>query len=681
MSDFYRKFLAEDLRKAGVASGRQIFVAAFGKHPGWDDHIEDLGLESESLVYARSSLYVQGIRGQIDSGAWEKLDETQRLAGFKHLLLWQRAASGQTIIGRMWSSSDGKGRTRYPMIVCVHCAGVPLDWALAQVLPRLEQIEQACAATKSAADVRAILDRHRAELRAAMANAGTATESPITSTALSEFVNHSALGPEMEGWFRILHQMQSQMAMFAPGRFNLKGEVRPQQVRVPACAGSPAQNLLLWTKFFQTHVDAAVPLLFALPLDETWVDVTAGEPTPHEVFALRASPKAVPLASEVPYSLEPAFREKARAQIAAFAGDTAMRTRPAAASETSAPPPAAAGAKLKLLRWLGGGAAVLAVAALAVALTFGNRGKSKQVAAAPSPVVSQPAIPDDANAEAERKLAAAAEAERRRLAEEAEAKAKAAEMEKQRQIEEAAARAREAEAEAKARAEAEAQAKIEAKPPTEQAVLVASVPPSPIPETKPAVATSRYFTNHIGMEFVALRSDLFVGKYEVTQGEYNKVMGEKAAKFTGDHRLPVRSVTWAEAKEFCDKLTALEKKAAGTLPAGFVYDLPTLAQWDGLVGDATFEQAVIQKQNRSRRIPELVGTMAANNHGLHDVLGNVWEWCLDGEAPDTKAARGGAYNNPGTYNFKPLTVATVRKLGAAENSFDVGFRCVLVKMQ
>jgi len=159
MSEFYRRFLSEDVRKMGAPGGRQIFLAAFGKHPGWDDHVEDLGLESDSLVFAKTLLYVQGIGGQIDSGAWEKLDATQQLPAFKHAFLWQRGS--QVIVGRMWSSSDGKGRKRYPMIVCAHCAGIPIEAVLAQVLPRLEQIEQRCLSTNAASDVRATLDRHR----------------------------------------------------------------------------------------------------------------------------------------------------------------------------------------------------------------------------------------------------------------------------------------------------------------------------------------------------------------------------------------------------------------------------------------------------------------------------------------------------------------------------------------
>jgi hypothetical protein len=53
---------------------------------------------------------VNGIGGQIDSGAWEKLEPAQQLPDFNHIFVWQR--SGQILVGRLWSSSDGKGGTR-----------------------------------------------------------------------------------------------------------------------------------------------------------------------------------------------------------------------------------------------------------------------------------------------------------------------------------------------------------------------------------------------------------------------------------------------------------------------------------------------------------------------------------------------------------------------------------------
>ncbi len=52
MSDFYMRFLMEDGQRLEPETGRYIALGAFGKHPGWDDHIEDLGLETDSLIVA-----------------------------------------------------------------------------------------------------------------------------------------------------------------------------------------------------------------------------------------------------------------------------------------------------------------------------------------------------------------------------------------------------------------------------------------------------------------------------------------------------------------------------------------------------------------------------------------------------------------------------------------------------
>src|SRR5258708_11902189 len=115
--------------------------------------------------------------------------------------------------------------------------------------------------------------------------------------------------------------MEGQRCAFAPGRFSGKGEVsaiRPQQVRVPKCARAAAQSILLWTEFFVSQIDPAAPILLTVPLEDRWVEVTIGEPTPREFFCLRANPKALPLVNEVPYNLEQGFREQARQFLATF---------------------------------------------------------------------------------------------------------------------------------------------------------------------------------------------------------------------------------------------------------------------------------------------------------------------------------------------------------------------------
>ena len=71
MTRFQKVFLRDALH------GR-VILAGFGKHPAWDDHIDDIGLETESLVIAKRVIYSEGIASQISSGAWNQLENSRR---------------------------------------------------------------------------------------------------------------------------------------------------------------------------------------------------------------------------------------------------------------------------------------------------------------------------------------------------------------------------------------------------------------------------------------------------------------------------------------------------------------------------------------------------------------------------------------------------------------------------
>ena len=77
---------------------------------------------------------------------------------------------------------------------------------------------------------------------------------------------------------------------------------------------------------------------------------------------------------------------------------------------------------------------------------------------------------------------------------------------------------------------------------------------------------------------VTLTNGFYLGKYEVTQSQYEAVMNHNPSKFKSENR-PVENGSWDDAVEFCDKLTEIERKA-GRLPEGLVYSLPTEAQWE-----------------------------------------------------------------------------------------------------
>lgn len=219
---------------------------------------------------------------------------------------------------------------------------------------------------------------------------------------------------------------------------------------------------------------------------------------------------------------------------------------------------------------------------------------------------------------------------------------------------------------------------------------------------------------------VIISRPFYLGVHEVTQAQYEQVMGENPSWFapdgpgrrdvagldTANH--PVDRVSWEEAVEFCRRLSALPAERA----AGRVYCLPTEAEWEyacragtttsfhtgesltpaaACIRAASTEPASKSHAPQVPRSTRPVGSFPPNAFGLYDMHGNVWEWCadwydpdyyarapkLDPAGPETgtgKVVRGGAWNFDASYArsaHRDFTRATRRDIG---NGVRIGYR-------
>jgi len=139
---------------------------------------------------------------------------------------------------------------------------------------------------------------------------------------------------------------------------------------------------------------------------------------------------------------------------------------------------------------------------------------------------------------------------------------------------------------------------------------------------------------------VRITRPFYLGKCEVTQAQWQAVMGSNPSRFEGNPALPVEQVSWDDVQRFLAKLN--EDTSAEEMEFAF----PTEAQWEFAcrAGTTTFwhsgeSEAALQEHgwfavNSGGKTHPVVGQLRPNGFGLHDMLGNVWEWCADWFAAD-----------------------------------------------
>ncbi len=182
-----------------------------------------------------------------------------------------------------------------------------------------------------------------------------------------------------------------------------------------------------------------------------------------------------------------------------------------------------------------------------------------------------------------------------------------------------------------------------------------------------------------------------IGRYEVTQAQWQAVMGSNPSHFKGND-LPVEQVGWNDVQEFLKKLNAQND--------GFEYRLPTEAEWE-FAARASASESMTDRLHEvawydanAAHQPHRVGQKQPNAWGLHDMLGNVSEWVQDffdltyystgpsadptGPATGTnRVIRGGSWAGPA----QQARVSFRVQMPPSGGTGTIGFRCVRVPKQ
>jgi formylglycine-generating enzyme required for sulfatase activity len=190
------------------------------------------------------------------------------------------------------------------------------------------------------------------------------------------------------------------------------------------------------------------------------------------------------------------------------------------------------------------------------------------------------------------------------------------------------------------------------------------------------------------MHKVTITKPFYLGKYEVTQEQWQELMGSNPSEFKGV-KLPVDTVSWNDCQSFLSKL---QRKI------GKKFTLPTEAQWEyacragtttiwNLGNSSTLLEDYAWIDSNSGKVTHPVGSKKPNTWGLYDMYGNVQEWCADWYATpytlgdvtdpkgpshgDSRILRGGAWGD------SPVNVRSAYRNcnGADGKNNGIGFRC------
>jgi hypothetical protein len=270
MSRFLKVFLRDPL-------SARIQVAGFGKHPAWDDHIDDIGLNTESLVLTKQFLYSEGIATQL--GAWNQIEASGSAVEFDHRFVWAR--DQQAIVGALWSSADRKGRARFPLVICAQADFVGVR-AIDHLFEPVERLGALCRKAKTQEEIREAFNRAQMELNYGILPSIDGNPFSRITDSTEESILPALI--TLSAGLRKRRRGAREAAKTSGSHF-----------RLGVISSRAEDNLRFWSAYQAAQrAGAGLPSLIIAANGRGYVDLILGEPLETDFFCLRAGENVLP---------------------------------------------------------------------------------------------------------------------------------------------------------------------------------------------------------------------------------------------------------------------------------------------------------------------------------------------------------------------------------------------------
>ena len=304
-SDFYEK-----------AEGRRAFFGLFGKHRAWADHMDDLGMESPTLMSFKRSLYLDGIRKVIDSGFWKELPEEDKIPAWGHRMFVH--GKDGLLLAQIWESKDQRGRREYPLVAAIHIGTGQLPASLDPLWSIFDEIRSMAESAETQEEVREISVHIPSLIESSMRQIHPMGEEGLDFHQRGQFLSSPVMGEQEIGLCRFLYRVSVDLKDFLPGR-PYSNEART--FRLPIAEDMGTGSLLAYLNLLRTQIGRSYPVVLCQTMEDGHLDLTVGEMSERYVAELKCSRKKVALVTDVNFNIPDDISNRIRDVIGTFSAE------------------------------------------------------------------------------------------------------------------------------------------------------------------------------------------------------------------------------------------------------------------------------------------------------------------------------------------------------------------------